>query len=426
MPDARLKHMLLNLRRRASGIPLLASLVAFGLTGCASPGVPRSPSLNLPAFAADLAATRQGTTVTLRFTVSQRNTDHLPLRGSAVTAKLCRAIDPNASNLAACLPIAGLATQSFAPLTAGHATVAELHDTLPPGLTTGPPRLLAYRVEIFNDAGHTAGFSDPAYTAAGAAPPAVTGLSVQGSRLGVVLAWNPATPDASQVVLRREDLNPKPAELKEPAAKPASVAKPSISNAKSGAHGNSQPPTATRIKEDADPNVVWLRTAPSEAITLPNTVLDAAALPDEPYRYAAERRRSVQLGGRTLELRSDPSTAISFTLHDVYPPPPPTDLTAASFIPPSGSSSLQVDLIWQPVDDPGLAGYIVYRQPIDTTGTPTGPIARLNKIPIPLPGFHDEIPTPPPGSHYRYSVTSVDAKANESAPCSMTLDPAQP
>ena len=406
--------MLLNdSRRRATGTPLLAAFAVLGLTSCASPGVPRSPSLNLPEPTRDLAATRLGPTVTLRFTLPQRNTDHLSLKGSAVSAKLCRTLES-----ATCLPIANLAPQSFAPVTAGHATVAELRDTLPPELTTGPPRLLAYRVEISNDDNRTAGFSDPAYAAAGTAPPAVEGLTAQGSRLGIVLAWNAAPTDGSEVVLRRQDLTPKPPKpAPPPAAKPAT-------------HTNSQPPTATRIKADAELGVAWLSTAStSPEPTRPNTVLDTTALPDEPYRYTAERRRSVQLGGRTLELRSDPSPAIPFTLHDIYPPPPPTDLTAASFAATNDSPNLEVDLIWQPVDDPSLAGYNIYRQEIDSTdsaGTNSSPSSRLNKAPIPLPGFHDEIPTPIPGSNYKYSVTSVDAKGNESAPCSMTLDPAQP
>jgi len=83
----------------------------------------------------------------------------------------------------------------------------------------------------------------------------------------------------------------------------------------------------------------------------------------------------------------------------------PTDLTAAA-------TGLTVDLIWQPVDDPSLAGYNIYRQPANSTAAPT----RLNATPIDVPGYHDAIPAPPAAA-YTYTVTSVDTKGNESGPC---------
>ena len=409
------QRMELHFRSRVFGTSLTQSAcaaTAFALTllvvGCASPGVPRSPSLNLPGPVNDLSALRRGTSVDLHFTMPQHNTDHLPLRADTMTATLCRAVET-----AVCVPVAALSNQIFARVTNGHPTVATLHDTLPDVLTSGSPRLLSYRVELFNALGHTAGFSDPAYTVAGAAPPAVEGLSVQGSRLGVVVSWN-GDADTSKVTLRREDLAPKPP--------PPTSSKPPA--------GKSSLPHATKASAEDEPNVVWLTAAPpaSDAPARADILLDTTALADEPYRYAAERRRSVQLGGRTLEMRSALSAPIPFTLHDIYPPPVPTDLSAASFAVSNTdpAAGLAIDLIWQPVDDAGLSGYNIYRQSIDANGTPTSPTKRLNGTPLRLPAFHDTLPAAATEQRYRYSVTSVDAKGNESAACVTTLNPNQP
>ena len=405
-----------NLQPRSTRVLLalaaLSTVALAGLTSCASPGPPRSPSLNLPGPVKDLAATRQGTTVVLRFTLPQRSTDHLPLRAPTVAATLCRAVDT-----AVCVPLAALTAHSFPRITDNRATIATVTDPLPSVLTTGAPHSLSYRVELFNPAGQTAGFSDPAYTVAGAAPPAVEGFTAQGSRLGIVISWRPAPADGSQVVLHREDLAPKPPHPPKPTTIPA---KP---------RPKSSPPVANKINADDEPNAVWLSTTPSGTeSSSTNMVLDATALTDEPYRYTAERRRSVQLGGRTLEMRSDASAPIPFTLHDIFPPPVPTDLTAAAFHTSNTdpSSALAVDLIWQPVDDPGLSGYNIYRQPIDATGNPTGQNQRLNPTPTPLPAFHDTIPSTAKDFHYRYSVRAIDTKGNESSACTFTLNPAQP
>ena len=173
--------------------------------------------------------------------------------------------------------------------------------------------------------------------------------------------------------------------------------------------------------------MVWLTTAPQadplagdSAVADPvqpardGITLDTTALDDEPYRYTAERRLSVLLGGRTLELRSEVSAPVEVTLRDIYPPAAPTDLSAASFDHPKPA----IDLIWQPVDDPRLAGYNVYRDNGDGNKT------RLNPAPVPLPAFHDDTVTV--GQRYRYSVTAVDAKGNESAAAVTTIDPNAP
>ena len=436
--------MVLNRRCFVVALPLLA-LAGLGMVGCANPGPPKPPSLKLPAYVTDLTATRRGPMVELRFTMPQRTTDKLPLKAANVKAGFCRAVD-----LGACVAVAELPEQSFArvanappgqsnqpqqqsgqPSQTGQPTLVVVHDTLPAALASGASHVLAYRVELFSDAGRTAGFADPAYAASGAEPSPVEELHAQGSRLGVVLSWKPSTrPDDGAVVLRREDISPNP---KTPAkaahrAMPASSATASPSKPAT-AHRNSSAavpkgPKAAKASEDNEPNVVWLTTAPQpdplagdSEVADPVTpardgiTLDDTALVDEPYRYTAERRRSITFGGRTLELRSEVSAPVEFTLHDVYPPPAPTDLSAASFDNPKPA----IDLIWQPVDDPRLAGYNVYRDGGDGNKT------RLNTAPVSLPAFHDDTVTV--GQKYRYSVTAVDAKGNESVPVVTTIDP---
>ena len=416
--------MVLNRRCSVVVLPLLA-LAGLGMVGCANPGPPKSPSLRLPAYVRDLAATRRGTTVELRFTIPQSTTDKLPLKAANVKAGFCRAVDTGA-----CVAVPELPEQSFARVTNAQPTLAVVHDTLPVELASGAAHVLAYRVELFGDTGRTAGFADPAYAASGVGPSSVEGLQAQGSRLGVVLSWKPATrPEDGNVILRREDISPNPKTAHAPHRVVSASSATASPNKTATAHRNSstaapKTPRAVKASEDNEPNVVWLTTAPQpdplagdSAVADPvqsardGITLDTTALDDEPYRYTAERRLSILLGGRTLELRSEVSAPVEIALHDVYPPAAPTDLSAASFDNPKPA----IDLIWQPVDDPRLAGYNVYRDNGD------GNKIRLNPAPVLLPAFHDDTVTI--GQRYRYSVTAVDAKGNESGPAVTTIDP---
>jgi len=380
------------LRRSDPFRALLMAAISTLAVGCASPGPPRPPSLRLPQPVRDLTARRSGDTVELRFTVPSQSTDKLPLRGGSVRGVLCRALEHQD-----CVAVAGLKPPILTP-TGEHAIVT-LQDALPSALISGPPRVLGYRVEFFNQAGRSAGKSDAAYAVAGSAPPAVAGLHAEGSRLGVVLRWTPAPATEGEVLLQREDLAPHP-----PATRP-----------KMAANGSSVPKPSKR----ADDGIVWLKTNAMEDRTL-----DSTAEPDTPYRYHAVRQRVAQIGGRTLAYRSADSDPVEFTLHEIYPPLAPSDLTAAPFVS-ATAAGFAVDLVWQPSDDTGLlagiAGYNVYRETLDAAGRATDRARRLNPTPAPLPSFHDT--TAQPGQRYRYSVTAVDNRGNESGAAAFTLEP---
>src|SRR5258705_6277531 len=64
-------------------------------------------------------------------------------------------------------------------------------EALPPNLTVDPPALLAYRVQIFNAHGHSAGLSPEAFAAAGAAPPPVEQLRGTPAPDGAMLESQP-------------------------------------------------------------------------------------------------------------------------------------------------------------------------------------------------------------------------------------------
>ena len=92
---------------------------------------------------------------------------------------------------------------------------------------------------------------------------------------------------------------------------------------------------------------------------------------------------------------------VEIVAEDLSPPPPPANLVGARG--PRG-----IELRWDPVDAPDLAGYHVYRS------VPGVRAQRLTTSPTLRTGFRDESP---PAGPLLYYVTSVDRseRANESA-----------
>ena len=125
----------------------------------------------------------------------------------------------------------------------------------------------------------------------------------------------------------------------------------------------------------------------------------------------------------TVEMRSELSRAAEMTLSDVFPPPVPQGLLVAGF-PVEGAESLAADLVWQPDAENDLAGYNVYRRPLTADGAAIGEAVKLNPKPVALPSFHDA--TVARGAGYRYTVTAIGSKGNESAGSAPADLPATP
>ncbi len=384
------------------------------IAGCASPGPPHAPSLNLPEIVRDLTAERTGDQVQLHWTTPEKATDHLVIKG-AMTAEICRVTAPSSQPAVPATQACTVVTRL--PVSSGPSHAEE---TLPSSLTADPASLLAYRVQLFNAHGRSAGLSAEAFAAAGAAPPSVEHLRATSIRDGIQLEWQPKD-TTSPVQLDRilttsvgTDVHPGPANPT-PAApsKPATRSKlkktspPSTSTPAKTTPAKSQSVAMTSSKA---PSEVKLET-PKEVADAGGTV-DRTALKGESYRYTARRLRKISLQGHALELRSDLSSPVRVTMLDTFPPGVPTGLEAI----PGGAtpSDHSIDLSWTPDIDPDIAGYSVYRQEVTSTGQVAGSATRLNSTPIVGPAYRDQ--TAVPGHRYAYRITAVDASGNESAP----------
>lgn len=124
---------------------------------------------------------------------------------------------------------------------------------------------------------------------------------------------------------------------------------------------------------------------------------DATAEFGKAYEYTVQAAVKAGAG----EAESEPSKAVTITPQDTFPPAAPAGLTALA-----GSGT--VEIAWERNTDSDLAGYYVYRAEGE------GAFARLGDR-IDAPSYSDR--TVQAGKRYRYRVTSVDLKGNESAPC---------
>src|SRR5487761_685799 len=171
---------------------LAVTLLVASLSGCASPGPARPPSLHLPRFITDLTAIRTGNNVALHWTTPAKTTDGLKVP-PPLTAEICRELPAAPSHSAApnCPTVKRLSVKPGP---------TEASEALPANLTTGPATLLIYRVQILNANGHSAGLSSPAFAAAGTASPPVEHLQATPIRDGAMLEWQPqSTPSTVEL-----------------------------------------------------------------------------------------------------------------------------------------------------------------------------------------------------------------------------------
>ena len=383
--------------RRGLAAAVAALLIVY-TAGCASPGQPRPPSLNLPEVVKDLTAERVGDVVELRWTTPEKTTDRLDVKGP-MTAEVCRlAVASTASS--ACLPVARL------PVQPGPAKAAE---ALAPSLTVDPPALLAYRVQILNAHGRSAGPSPEAFAASGMAPPAVEQLRAVATADGAMVEWQKK--DTTAVVeLDRLPVGADGVAVEPVAAKAPSKAssKPLIKKQTAG-----KPTVAKTPKLQQSPPApveVKLRTPP--ALADAGGTIDHSAAMGESYRYTAQRVRTVSLDGHRLELRSFASGPVMVAMRNMFAPRAPAGLEAVAGGATAGERS--IDLSWTPNTERDLAGYIVYRQEIDAKGVAASTATRLNPTPVAGPAYRD--PTAVAGRRYAYFLTAINAAGIESPP----------
>ena len=406
---------------RPCGIPLFALLIA----GCANPAAPKPPSLHLPELPQHLTADRAGDRVALRWTTSADATDGGTLKGP-VSARVCREDVPQSATAlkpAVCEPVARMSVQP-------GATRVQL--ALPAALLTGPPRPIAFRVELLNTNEHSAGPSQPAFALAGAAPPAPGPLRTAAVRNAVEITWSAQPAPAAEIELHRTLVATAtgpyvalPARSRTPDSPPYSASQRATSG-----------PALTQPDAILRPDPLRSPGGPRD----PGGLIDRTVHPGDTLTYTARRYLTVPTPGlarlaatpatnppdnrhrhgkadeaaalpTALVLYSEVSPPSTFTFRDTVPPAAPGGLEA---VPGGGfGAPPSVDLSWSPSVEADLAGYNVYRAEVPNPGG-TPHFIRLNPELLPGPGFHDATATP--GKHYLYRVTALDQRGNESEP----------
>jgi len=338
---------------------LMGAAVALS-TGCGTPGAPQPPSLNLPQPVTDLSADRAGDQVRLTWTMPEKNTDKLKLKGD-VTVRVCWQ-----GAKGACMD-AGM------PLELAPGADATATETLPKELTAGPPRVVNYFVELKNRKGRSAGLSNAGPMIAGAPPAPVAGLKAEVQKGGVVLRWT-ADGEGAAVRLHRKLLSA-------PAQKPKET-------------------MTGPVPEAAEQDLLIENVGQGRA-------LDKTARFGESYEYRAQRVARVNVNGKTLEIDGADSAAVQVDVRDVFPPAAPTGLAAVASLGTNGAETA-IDLSWQPDTEADVAGYVVYRR------EGSGAWERISPAePVVGPAFHDAHVQP--GHAYRYAVSAVDQSGHESA-----------
>ena len=364
------------------GIAVFAAVIA--LNGCANPGPPLPPTLNLPQVVSGtgLMATRFGDEVRLHWTTPTRTTDKIPIRGP-ITAEICRETGAAGKDSRPCTAVSRVAVTPGA---------SDAVDTLPATLTTGPARILLYRVQLLNVAGRTAGPSPVVFAVAGQALRPVQGFAGRATKAGVLLHWS-AGDGAGIVELDRTVLDPASGAGAEP---------------KSGLPGGQKQAAEARFKAGAD-------------VGDAGGTIDRTVEIGHSYSYTAQRVEMVKVGGLALELRSVPTKALTFAVRDDFPPEVPGGLVAVPGLAGEGDAQKPtIDLSWDPDVEARIAGYRVYRR--EMAADNSGAWVLLGSQLVTTAAYRDV--TVEAGHRYSYRVTALSTTGKGSAPSGEAVETA--
>ena len=351
------------------------SALSLILGGCAQPGAPRPPSLELPKPPSDLRAARKGNLVTLVWNEPKLTTDHETVRSLGPT-RICRAAaeittcgDPVATAPAPVLPSKKSRQKSQAKTTSMLQTFT---DKLPSSaLSDSPDADVIYAVEVLNRNGRGAGPSNRVHIPAirTLAPP--TDFAAQPNEDGILLTWTSAG---------------------EPAQ---------ISGAK----------FRYRIyrRDESRQQEMAVGEVPVDAAGAAH-FLDVIEW-EKTYLYRITAVSIVTRPSGEVQIEGDDSAAVRVVAHDIFPPEAPAGLQAVY----SGEGQRPfIDLVWAPVTSADLAGYNIYRREASSEGNgAVTAMVKLNTDLVKTPSYRDNAVTS--GKTYVYSASSVDVRGNESA-----------
>jgi hypothetical protein len=168
-----------------TAIGLLCAFACLSACRKPRPSGPLAPELRGPVK--DLAAVRAGNDLSLVWTMPAKNARRLAVNGR-VAVRICwREAMSGPCNAAGDL-------LHFAP-----GASASFSQEFTPPLSSGPPRVVYFSVELMNRDGASTGLSNSVPTLAGSPPPSVERLTAEMASNGVLLRW---TPDSSSYAIR--------------------------------------------------------------------------------------------------------------------------------------------------------------------------------------------------------------------------------
>jgi hypothetical protein len=341
------------------------------LAGCGTPGAPQLPSLQLARPVEDLTASRKGNQVQLDWTLPRKNTDRTLVK-NVPEIRICR--HEGTGLMSSCTVVATVQNPKPEARPKGEMPPAvrmKFVDTLPAELgDRDPAGFVRYAVEVMNTRERSAGLSNQVLipVAPTIAPPDNLKVTVEAD--GVLVAWTRAeVPPAATGLTYRYRIERSPA----------------------GAN-------AYIAVADVEPQAEGF-------------FLDKTFAWETRYDYRITSVTLVHSSGVNMAVEgADSQPVVAFT-RDVYPPAEPTGLQAVFS---SVGQKPFIDLTWAPNLEADLAGYNVFRS-IDG-----GTAVKLNQQLLTVPSFRDEAVVP--GKTYRYAVSAVDLRGNESQPSAETTE----
>ncbi len=343
---------------------LLAVGAPLMVTACATIAPPQPPSLDLPKAPTDLKASRKGNRVVLTWTIPTVNTDRQTIHTLGPT-RICRSLVA----LTQCGTPVGESPADTVPASAKSSKqkpTLSYTDTLPAQIESDNSSASAtYAVEVLNHDGRSAGLSNHVEVPLIHTLPPPQDFHAQVTGQGVVLTWTGETARSQEnvhyiyrVYRQAEDQKQK-----------TLVGEVSL--------GNDSHFTIT------DSEIEWQKSYDYRAEIV--TIIADAKKPE-------------------VQVEGDDTPAVKVFADDVFPPAVPAGLQAVFSGP--GQQPF-IDLVWAPVSDMDLAGYNVYRHVEGAAAV------KINTELVKAPAYRDV--NVEAGQRYLYSVTSVDARGNESA-----------